>query len=74
MRLWAGKGAMWPYKEGEDNVAQIALRACHCVPALRLLREPLALFGKPGALHFVCSRGVAGEMLASRVAESGAEG
>lgn len=45
------------YEERKDDVAQIALRAGHCIIATRLLRNPLALFAFLGfALHFGCAR------------------
>ena len=51
---------MWrvSYEEGEDDVAEIPLGACHGEAALRLLCEPLALLWDGRALHFGCSRGV----------------
>lgn len=44
------------YKDGEDNVAEVARRACHDGAFLGLLFEPLVLFGGFGALHLVYSR------------------
>lgn len=50
------ESARWTYNDGKDDVAEIALRSCHCVSGLGLVCEPLALFWQIGALHFGCLR------------------